>query len=90
MNDFHACPICFAEVAHFERYPKQVCDRCMSRASDAYGRRLTFSNVDVSGGFQARYRENGAVYTNELCWIDGIKCHAGEHRFGGIVVETVG
>jgi hypothetical protein len=21
------------------------------------------------------------------CWIDGIRCYADEHRFGGIVIE---
>lgn len=89
MNQTHDCPICSSEVKHWERYPNQVCKRCQSKASDAYGRRLVFSNVDGSGGFVAFYRDNNAEYSHQICYIDGRKCFANEHRFGGIVVEVV-
>jgi len=89
MNETHDCPICAEKVAHRERYPRQVCERCTSKASDAYGRRLMFSNEDLSGGFRVFYRDNGAEYNHQICYIDGRKCFAGEHRFGGIVVEVV-
>jgi protein-arginine kinase activator protein McsA len=89
MNETHDCPICSEKVAHSERYPRQVCERCASKASDAYGRRLTFSNETLSGGFRAFYRDNGAEYHHQICYIDGRKCFIGEHRFGGIVIEIV-
>jgi len=89
MNETHDCPICAQKVAHWERYPKQVCRQCADKASDAYGRRLQFTNASMSGGFRAFYRDNGAEYSRRICYIDGRKCFAAEHRFGGIVVEIV-
>jgi hypothetical protein len=89
MNETHDCSICGEKVGHWERYPNQVCERCKNKASDAYGRRLQFSNVDGSGGFLAFYRDTNEEYKSNLCYIDGRKCFANEHRFGGIVVEVV-
>lgn len=89
MNQTHDCPICAAQVRHWERYPNQVCERCANKASDAYGRRLKFYNESLSGGFRAVYLDNGAEYKHQICYIDGRKCFANEHRFGGIVVEIV-
>jgi protein-arginine kinase activator protein McsA len=89
MNETNECPICSAEINYFERYPNQVCERCKTKASDAYGRRLVFSNENLSGGFIAFYRGTEEKYKSRLCYIDGIRCHASEHRFGGIVVEVV-
>lgn len=89
MNETHDCPICSAKVVHQERCPNQVCERCQSKTADAYGRRLRFSVADSAGGLRAVYLDNGEEYTRRLCYIDGRKCFVGEHRFGGIVVETV-
>ncbi len=89
MNETHDCPICSSEVAHWERYPNQVCRRCQSKTSDAYGRRLRFSNTDPSGGLCAVYLDSGEAYLRQICYIDGRKCFVSEHRFGGIVVEVV-
>lgn len=89
MNETHDCPICTEKVAHLERYPKQVCERCANKVSDAYGRRLQFSNEVLSGGFKAYYRDNGAEYQHQICYIDGRKCFVGEYRSSGIVVEVV-
>jgi hypothetical protein len=89
MNKTHDCPICRTKVNHWERYPNQVCEKCTNKVSDAYGRRLRFSNVSLSGGLQANYLDNGAEYFHQICYIDGRKCFAGEHRFGGIVIEVV-
>jgi hypothetical protein len=63
---------------------------CAGKAASADGRLLEFSNVDMSGGFNARYVDTGAKYLTHECFIDGVKCHAGEARFGGIVIEVVG
>lgn len=87
--EIHDCPICGEKVPHWERYPRQVCTNCMNKASDAYGRRLQFFNESAGGGFKAFYRDNGAEYNRNICYIDGRKCFANEHRFGGIVVEVV-
>ncbi len=89
MNETHDCPICAAEVKHLKRYPNQVCERCQSKTSDAYGRRLKFTNISLSGGLQAVYLDSGAPYNRQICYIDSRKCFAVEHRFGGIVVEIV-
>lgn len=89
MNDIHDCPICAEKVAHFERYPNQVCERCAGKTSDAYGRRLKFSNANRSGGLRGVYLDSGEEYARQICYIDGRKCFVNEHRFGGIVVEAV-
>ena len=54
------------------------------------GRLLKFGNVDISGGFKARYADTGEEYPSHECFIDEVKCHADEAHFGGIVIETVG
>ena len=87
MNKTHDCPICAAEVTHFERYPMQVCGDCSSRARDADGRLLEFGNVSLSGGFVAVYSDTREIYDGHLCYIDDIPCYAEEHRFGGIVIS---
>jgi hypothetical protein len=84
------CPICSAQVRYWERYPNQVCERCRSRTADAYGRRIKFTNAGLSGGLRAIYLDSEEEeYTRRLCYIDGRKCFASEHHFGGIVVEVV-
>lgn len=90
MNETHDCPICAEKVAHWERYPEQVCPRCAEKTSDAYGRRVKFTGLGATGGgLRAVYLDNGAEYARRLCYIDGRKCFASEHRFGGIVIEAV-
>lgn len=89
MSETHDCLICAEKVTHSERYPRQVCERCATRAADAYGRRLKFFNESISGGLRAVYLDNGAEYNRQICYIDGIKCYADEHRFGGIVIQVL-
>lgn len=89
MNETHDCPICSDKVEHLERFPNQVCERCQTKTSDAYGRRLKFSNESLSGGMCVVYLDSGAEYKHQICYIDGRKCFVSEHRFGGIVVEIV-
>ena len=83
------CPICFADVEPSSRYPRYVCRICASKASSADGRLLDFSNVDLSGGFAAQYADTRAEYRSHECFIEGIRCHADEARFGGIVIQVV-
>jgi len=86
-NKKYSCPICNKEIPVLPRYPKYVCSECAVKASDKNGRLLKFSNTDISGGFIARYKDNGETYNSHICYIDGIICVADEGRFGGIVIE---
>ncbi|MCA1801672.1 MAG: ADP-ribosylglycohydrolase family protein [Rhodothermaceae bacterium] len=85
----HHCPICNTALGPVPRYPRYVCRECAARAADQKGRKLTFSNVDMSGGYRAEYADTGAAYDSHVCYIDGIECRAGEARFGGIVIEAI-
>jgi len=85
-----ACPICGAAVQPSQRYPRHVCRDCFSEATGRDGRRLEFSNVGLSGGYAAHYADTGEPYDSHDCWIRGIRCRAGEARFGGIVIEAIG
>jgi hypothetical protein len=58
------------------------------RAADEDGRSLSFSNVSLSGGFAALYRDTREERTSHICYIDGVKCRADEARSGGIVIEA--
>ena len=83
------CPICGTATSPSERYPRHVCRSCACLASSADGRLLAFSNLDMFGGFVARYADTDELYDSHQCFIDGVRCHAGEARFGGIVIEPV-
>ena len=80
------CPICFNSVQPSERYPNYVCRDCAKLARSLDGRELVFFNVSISGGFAAQYADTGEEYNTHVCYINGIKCHADEHHFGGIVI----
>lgn len=84
----HVCPICRTALPELSRYPRYVCEACTSCAVSAEGRPLAFGNVGRSGGYVAQYTDTGALYESHACWIDGIRCYAGESRFGGIVIEV--
>lgn len=81
------CPICGAEVRANARYPLYVCRPCAARAEDGDGRRLTFYNTHIGGGFEARFAGSGENYPSRQCYIDKLPCRADEARFGGIVIE---
>lgn len=81
------CPVCQSEVEFVARYPDYVCRDCCQRTVDAEGRPLDFFNVDLSGGFCARYTDNQQRYESHQCFIDGKQCHADEAHFGGIVIR---
>ncbi len=83
------CPICQKEVQPSPRYPRYVCAECATLATSADGRKLTFYNQSISGGYEAKYADSGETYDSHDCYIQGIKCHADEHYFGGIVIVKV-
>jgi hypothetical protein len=86
-SEFHPCPTCSNPVQHWTRYPQAICHDCSSRACDAQGRKLTFYNHSVSGGFYVVVDETEEENEEHICYIDGLKCWADEHRFGGIVIQ---
>lgn len=81
------CPICGKPGERSPRYPRYICVECGERASDAEGRPLWFTNVSVSGGFEAYYRDTNEPYNSHICYVDGIKCWADEAHMGGIVLS---
>ena len=83
---YHPCPICGSPISTNPRYPTAVCPACVGRAVDEHGRPLRFCNKSMSGGFQAVYADSGEECAGHECWIDGVRCWAGEAHLGGIVV----
>ncbi len=77
-NEFHPCPICSTPTRYSARYPRAVCDNCYSKASDAQGRKLSFFNTSISGGFEAVVTETQEEYQSNICYIEGVKCWADE------------
>ena len=82
-----ACPLCGAHLLYEERYPDKLCDSCSERTVDANGLGVTFFNVSFSGGLAAEYKDTGKSYESNICYVNGIRCQADEHRFGGIVIQ---
>lgn len=92
MTATQACPICAAELPLEPRYPTMLCVACGALARDEQGRRLRFSNeTPLAAGFVAEVDDEGTWRRREdgRCWVNGRPCVAGEHRFGGIVVQAV-
>lgn len=69
------------------RYPDRLCNACADRAVAPDGRPLAFRNESFSGGFEARYADDGSPYSSHLCLVDGRRCHANEDYWGGIVIR---
>ena len=85
-NVYH-CPICGKPGEPSPRYPRYICVECAGRSKDANGRLLSFTNVSISGGYDAYYRDTKAPYDSHICYVDGVKCWADEAHMGGIVVS---
>jgi hypothetical protein len=89
--DVATCPVCGAEQPAVPRYEGYLCRACVARASTEDGRRLTLVNTSPSGGFAARYADSGElceeVTLTHVVHVDGVRCRAGEGRYGGIVVQ---
>jgi hypothetical protein len=94
MSETSPCPICGTAVTKWERYPNLLCSSCVALARDEQGRPMRFSN-DSDLGFAAEAEEDGSWRPVEdatyeaTCWVEGRRCVAGEHRFGGIAVQVV-
>ncbi len=82
------CPICARPQPFEARYPRRVCAACTYRACDEAGRPIEFFNLGLSGGFAARYRDDGEARRGNLCFIDGVECRADEAHLGGVVIQV--
>ena len=73
------------------RYPDALCARCASGATDFDGRPVSFYNVDMSGGLMVKFQDDGTQRECDTfeCLVQGVRCVACEHRFGGVVVQSV-
>lgn len=87
--DEHQCPICGISLQPVPRYPRYVCGECASKAASIDGRLLEFFNISLSGGYGAKYADDKSPYDSHECFIDGVRCHADEARFGGIVIQVM-
>lgn len=89
--NIQSCPICTSTVSISQRYPNHLCPQCAGKAVDANGRELEFYNTAMSGGFEARFKDDkkpaDEVTEGHIVFVDGIKIWADEARFGGIVLE---
>ena len=46
-----------------------------------------FTNLSVSGGFIASYRDTGEIRNSHICYVDGHRCWADEAHMGGPIVS---
>lgn len=83
-----SCAVCKTSVSDNPRYPRYVCQPCAQKVKSQDGRVLLFANSDPAGGFAATYAD-GSPYLSHECFIDGVRCHADEARFGGIVIQVI-
>ena len=81
------CPICLVPVEPSPRYPRYVCTDCYGKTEDENGRLLSFTNVSLSGGFAAMYRDTHEERESHVCYIRGVRCWADEAHMGGIVIQ---
>jgi hypothetical protein len=95
VSETSPCPICGDPVQAWERYPNLLCTRCAGLAVDAERRRLRFgSDSPLGGGFVAEVEDEGTWRVLEgvasvECRVNGRRCVAHEHRFGGVAVQAL-
>ncbi|KAF2430936.1 hypothetical protein EJ08DRAFT_649266 [Tothia fuscella] len=93
-NETQDCPTCETSLPKSLRYPKLLCSQCYDKAVDANGRALTFFNAEMSGGFEAHFKDDDTiaedVTKSHIVFVNGKKVWADEARFGGIVLELLG
>ena len=88
------CPLCGTAVPLSPRYPESLCRLCGSRAVSTEGRPLRFEvETPLGGGFIAYHADDGSpaqeVTNGHIVFVDGTRCWAEEHRFGGHVIQRL-
>ncbi|MCP4439278.1 MAG: hypothetical protein GY810_10090 [Aureispira sp.] len=82
------CSNCAVEVPYFARYPKSICSTCITLLTDEKGQQVDYGNTHAMGyGVQGVYKNSKENYNSLDCFIGAKKFRAGEHRFGGVVVQ---
>lgn len=88
-HDYQSCPICLNKTDYSTRYPNQICHDCVRKLNDENGNPIQFSNITILGqGVKGRYKDADREYNSHICYVNGTRCKAAEHHFGGIVVEV--
>lgn len=83
------CPICNEEIEFQSRYPNRICENCINCLTDLNGKSVEFHNTDIWGGIQGIYSATGHIYSETICYFNGIECKAEEGRFGGIIFQVI-
>jgi len=88
------CGICNINIQKNDRYDNLICEMCSKLEKvDEHNNVIDFHNVDWYGGLQSSTKINNTIVINKLTdglfFINGIKCRALEHRFGGVVYIRV-
>ena len=79
------CPICDKELMRLSRYPKAICADCGTRTLTENNVKIDFYNEDHGGGLYSLI--TNVKGNQHECYVDGKKCYAEEHRFGGIIIQ---
>ena len=89
--DGSLCPICSGAGRGSVRYPAALCEICQASVVDINGNRVGLFNQGFSGGLEIRTHDDRlAVNPEDLpLFSNGVECRAGEHRFGGVVVQPL-
>lgn len=86
----HPCPICARPGIGRAWQYITICDDCYSKPVCLEGRRVDGYNTSIGGGFEAAHLDDQSVCEqvsrDGTVWIDGIECHMGEAKFGGVFV----
>lgn len=90
----HPCPLCgFPAIGRYRQYTS-VCDGCRQKTLYTDGRIVRGYNTDLSGGFEAVHVDDRSICAqvthDGLVSVDGLPCHMGEARFGGVFVGVEG
>lgn len=81
------CPTCNQLRITTERYPNRICNSCINKCRTENNEKIKFFNIDYAGGFVSVVNnKQGKIHD---CYVNKIKCYAGEARFGGIVISKV-
>ena len=84
------CPVCNVEFQKMMRYPNSICIDCIKNIVDEEGNLVTFSITHEYGDITRTYtKDNHTITTlSNVGYVAGVKCNAGEMRFGGIVIQA--
>jgi hypothetical protein len=86
----HPCPICGRPAIGRAWQYNTICDECYSKPVCREGHRVDGYNTSLGGGFEAAHLDDKSVCDqvtrDGAVWIDGVECHMGEAKFGGVFV----